>query len=141
MRIHERMALSCREASLRSARARRSRDSFHNRSVWSKVPPLYVPVRLSPISCEASRDLWCSIGPSAMDLFKLRTSISYALCPNNNYLFMFKLISKRDLYFRRWRLSERAATSVLSTERRGRPQSLPQAVQNEIKLGKWVVKW
>ena len=36
--------------------------------------PHYVPVSPLPVSREASRDLWRSIGPSTMVVFKLRTS-------------------------------------------------------------------
>ena len=78
----ERMALSRREASLRPAGARRSRGLFGTVWVRSKLPPLCVPVSPSPVSREASHDLWCSIGPSRMVVFKPRTSVSaHPLCP------------------------------------------------------------
>ena len=69
------MALSRREASLRPARARHSRDHMGTDSVRSKLPTLYVPMSPSPLSREASRDLWRSIGPSTMIVFKVRTSL------------------------------------------------------------------
>ena len=47
--------------------------------------PLYVPVSPSPVSREASRDMWRSIGPSTMVAFKLRTSLS--VCKYNNSRF------------------------------------------------------
>ena len=73
--LHERTALSRREASLRPARARCSRDHLGTDSVRSKLPPLYVPVSPSPVSHEASRDLWRSIDPSTIVVLKLRTSL------------------------------------------------------------------
>ena len=70
------------------ARARRSHDLFDTDSVRSKLPPLYVPVSPSPVSREASRDLWRSIGPSTMVVLILRTSLSaHPLCPQYNGLF------------------------------------------------------
>ena len=75
-RLDERTALSRPGASLKPARARRPRDHFGTDSVRSKLLPLYVPVSPSPVSREASRDLWRSIGPSTMVVFKLRTSLS-----------------------------------------------------------------
>ena len=72
----------------RSARARRSRDHFGTDSVRCKLPPLYAPVSPSPVSREASRDLWRSIGLSTMVVFKLRTSLSaHPLCPQINSRF------------------------------------------------------
>ena len=75
--VNERTALSRREAFLRPARALHSRDHFGTDSVRSTLPPLYVPVNPLPVSREAinNRDLWRSIGPSTMDVFKLRTSL------------------------------------------------------------------
>ena len=73
--LHERTALSRREASLRPARARRSRDYLGTDSVRSKLPPLYVPVSPLPVSREVNRDLWRSIGPPTLVVFKLRTSL------------------------------------------------------------------
>ena len=65
-----------------AARARRSRDHLCTDSVRSKLPPLYIPVSPSPVSREASCDLWRSIGPSTMAVFKLRTSLwTHPLCP------------------------------------------------------------
>ena len=78
--LHEHTDLARREASLWSARARRSRDHFCADSVRSKLPPLYVPVSPSPVSREASRDLWRSIGPSTMIVFKLRTVFGHVHC-------------------------------------------------------------
>ena len=75
LKHQERMALSRPEASLRPARARRSRDHFRTVSVRSKLPPLYVSVSLSPVSQEASRDLWRSIGPATRVAVKLRPSL------------------------------------------------------------------
>ena len=54
--LHERTALSRREPSFRPACARRSRHRLGSDSVWSKLPPLYVPVSPSPVSRGASRD-------------------------------------------------------------------------------------
>ena len=71
-RLDERTALSRRGASLRPARARRSRDHFGIDSVWSKLPSLHVPVSPLPVSREASRDLWRSIHPWKIAVFKLR---------------------------------------------------------------------
>ena len=82
LRLHERMTLSRREASLRPARAWCSRGHFGTFSVRSKLPPLYMPVSPLPVSRETSRDLWRSIEPSTMGVFKLRTSVSaHPLCP------------------------------------------------------------
>ena len=74
--ILEHTDLSRRKASLRRARARRSRDDLGTDSVPSKLPPLYVPVSLSPVSRETRCDLWRSIDPSTMVVFKLLTSPS-----------------------------------------------------------------
>ena len=65
LRLHKRTALFRREASIRPARARRFRDHLGPDSVRSKLI-LRVPVSPSPVSREASRDLWRSIGPSTM---------------------------------------------------------------------------
>ena len=65
------MGLSRGEASFRPAHARRFRDHFGTNSVRSKLPPLRVPVSPSPVSREANRDLWRSIGPSTKVVFKL----------------------------------------------------------------------
>ena len=82
LRLHKRMALSRREDLLRPARARRFRCLFGTVSIRSKLPPSYVAVSPSPISREASRYLWRSIGPSTMVVFMLRTSVSaHPLCP------------------------------------------------------------
>ena len=82
LRLDEGTALSRKGDSLRSARARRFRDHFGTDSVRSKLSPLYVPVSPSPVSREASRDLWRLIGPSTMVVFKLRTSVlAHPLCP------------------------------------------------------------
>ena len=54
--LDELTALSRREASTRSAHARRFRDHLGTDSVRSKLPPLCVPVSPSPVSREASRD-------------------------------------------------------------------------------------
>ena len=72
--LHEWTGLFRREASLRLARARRTRDHFCTDSVRSKLPPLYVPVSPSLVLREADRDLRRSIGPSTMVVFNLRTS-------------------------------------------------------------------
>ena len=74
-RLHERMAMSRREASIRPPHARRFRVHLGNDSVRSKLPPLCVPVSPSPVSREASRDLWRSIGPSIIVVFKLQPSL------------------------------------------------------------------
>ena len=75
LRLHELTALSRREAPLRPASARRSRDHFGTYSVRSKLPPLYVLGSPLPVSREASRDLCHSIGRSTMVVFKLGTSL------------------------------------------------------------------
>ena len=81
LRLHERKVLSRREVSPTPARARRSRDHFGTDSVRCKLPPLYVPVSPLPVSREASRYLWRSIGASTMVVLKLRTSLSaHPLC-------------------------------------------------------------
>ena len=131
------MALSRREASIRPAHARRFRDHLGTDSVRSKLPALFVPASLLPDSREASRDLWRSIRPSAMGVFKLRTSVrSSTVSENIISALMFIFTPKRYLYFRRWRRDETAATVVLSSKGGGRPQSFTQAASNELKLGK-----
>ena len=80
--LHERTTLSRQEASLRPERERRSRDLLGTDSVRSKLPPQYVPVSPSPVSHEASRDLWRLNAASTMVVFKLRTSMwMRSLCP------------------------------------------------------------
>ena len=119
LRFDENMALSRREASLRPACARHSRDHFVTVSVRPKLPPLCVPVSPSQVSREDSRDLWRSIGPSTMVVFKLRTSRSahqLRLQKKYDIIFMFK--DKRPLYFRHFRLDETAKTDV--SDQRGR---------------------
>ena len=86
------MALSRREASLTAARARRSRDHSGTVSVQYKLPSPYVLVSPSPVSREASRDLWRSIGLSTMVELKLRTSLgAHPLSANimDDLMFMF----------------------------------------------------
>ena len=73
LKLQERMALSRREASLRTARARGFRDSFGTDSILSKLPLLHVSMGRLPVSGEASHDLWRSIGPSTM--VNLQTSL------------------------------------------------------------------
>ena len=82
-RLHERMhRFVPSRCSLWPARARHIRDYLGTDSVRSKILPLYVPVSPSPVSREASLDLWRSNGPSTMVVFKLRTSLSgHPLCP------------------------------------------------------------
>ena len=66
--------------------ARRFRDHSGTDSVRRKLPPLCVPVSPSPVSREASRDLWRSIGPSTMFVVNLRTSLSaHLLYPQIQY--------------------------------------------------------
>ena len=67
------MALSRREASLRTERARRSSDYFGTDSIWSKLPLLYVSMSQSPVSGEVRNYLWRSIGPLTM--VNLQTSL------------------------------------------------------------------
>ena len=62
--LHERTVLSRRGAPLRPECARCSRDHLAADWVRSKLPPQYVPVSPSPVSREASRNLWRSVGPS-----------------------------------------------------------------------------
>ena len=82
LRLHERKALSRREALFRPARARHFRDNLGTDSVRYKLPPPCVPVSPSPVSREASRDLWRAIRPSTMGVFKLRTSVqAHSLSP------------------------------------------------------------
>ena len=88
------MALPRREASLRPARALHSRDHFVPVQASSTI---YVSP--SPVSSEASRDLWRSIGPSTMVVFERRCERIH--CVHNikgDSLFMFT--AKRSLYFR-----------------------------------------
>ena len=56
LRLHGRMALSRREASIRPAHARRFRDHLDTDSVRSKLPPLCMLVSPSPVS----RDQACT---------------------------------------------------------------------------------
>ena len=57
-----------REARTRTAL---SRSFLGTDSVRSKLPLLYMPASPSPVSREARRDLWRSIGPSTMVVFTL----------------------------------------------------------------------
>ena len=100
------MVLSRREASLRPARARLSRDYFGTVSVRSKLPPLYVLVSPSPVSREASRDLWRSIGPSTMVVFKTANVAESASTVSANIMddLIFMFTTKRPFYFRHGRL-------------------------------------
>ena len=66
--------MSRREAYLMPARARRSRDHFGTVSVRSKLLPLYVPVSPSPVSREASRDLWRSVLDRPFDDGRVQTA-------------------------------------------------------------------
>ena len=126
------MVLSRREASLRPVRARCSRDLCGTDSVRSKLPPLYVPVSPLPVSREASRDLWRSIGPSTMVVFKLRTSLSvrkYNDRFNLHDIVQGKTTFISPTYF----IDETAKTGV--SDERGRQQSFTQAAPSELKLG------
>ena len=94
------MALSRREApsGLHAHGARAA--IFGTVSVRSKLPPLHVPMSPSPVSREASRDLWCSIGPSTMGVFKLRTSASaHALCPKISLTIYVQIPLKTNFIF------------------------------------------
>ena len=116
--------MSGREASLRPARARRSRDQLGTDSVRSKLPPLYVPVSPSPISREATRDLWRSIGPSAMIVFKPRTNVAVStstVSANTIQDLIFMFWAKRTLYFRHFRLDSTEETGV--SVQRGRTKT------------------
>ena len=73
--LDERTVWSRRQAPLMAARAHRSGDFLGADSVRSKVAPLALPVSPCLPSWEASRNIWRSIGPSAMLVFKLRTSL------------------------------------------------------------------
>ena len=115
--LHERAALSRREASLRPARARRSRDHLGVDSVRSKLPPLYPPVSPSPVSREASRDLWRSISPSTCLNFERRFEGVLRVCKYNGRI-NIHVQWKVTLYFRHFRLDEAAQTGVLG--QRGR---------------------
>ena len=126
--LHERTDLSRGEASLRPARALRSRDHLGTYSIRSKLPPPYVPMSPSPVSREASRDLWCSIGPSTMGVFKLRTSASaHALCPKISLTIYVQIPLKTNFIFRHWRLYETAADS-------GSAVSAPHAGQKHLSM-------
>ena len=97
------------------ASARRSRDHLGTDSVRSKLPPSYVPVGPSPVSREASRDLWRSIGPSTMVVFKLRTNVvgsASTLSANIIDDAIFVFTAKRPLHFRRFRLDNTADADV-----------------------------
>ena len=86
--------------SLRPARARRSCGHFGTVSVRSTLPPLCVPVSPSPVSREASGDLWRSIGPSTMVEFKLRPSKSaHPLCPKYNIQFNIHVHVQNNFIF------------------------------------------
>ena len=88
--------------------------------VRSKLPTQHVRVSPSPVSREASRDLWRSIGLSTMVVFKTaNVTVSASTMSANimdNFIFMFE--AKRALYFQRFRLNERAETGV--SDQRGR---------------------
>ena len=106
LRLDERTALSRPVAYLRPAHACRSRNHFGTDSVGSKLPPVNVPVSPSPISREASRDLWHSIGPLTMVVFKLRTSLSIRKNIIADLYFMFR--AKRPLHLRHLDIDETA---------------------------------
>ena len=80
--FHEYMALSRWEASLRPARAWRSRGHFCTVSVRSKLPPLCVLVSPSPVWREATRD-FVALDRTFDDCrVQLRTSVSaHPRCP------------------------------------------------------------
>ena len=120
VRLDQLTALSRPGASLRPARACRSRDHFGTDSVRSKLPPLFVPVSPSPFSREACRDLWCSIGPSTMVVFKLRTSLSVR---QNILADLIVFRAKQPLYLLHSDMDETADTSV-SDERRKKAAEL-----------------
>ena len=69
---------------------------FRHRFGPVQLPPLYVPVRPSPVSREAGRDLWRSIGPSTTVVFKLRRSLSANKTTDLNSKFR----AKRPVYLR-----------------------------------------
>ena len=60
-------------------------DHFGTVSDRSMLPPLYVPVRSSPVVREDSRDLWRSIDSSTMVVFKLLTLLSAHLLRPKKY--------------------------------------------------------
>ena len=139
--------LSHREASLKPARARRSRATILGTdSVRSKLPPPYVPVSPSPVSRGPSRDLWRSIGPSTMVVFKLRTSLSaQPLCLHDSIsIFM----ANRPVYYRRFRREETAATEVFDQRGRKKTAEFHKSGANraeiwggEVKCERWLSAW
>ena len=119
-------------APLRPGCARGSRNHFATDSVRSKLLPLHVPASPLRISREASRDLWRSIGPSTMVVFKLRTSLSvrkYNDRFNLHDIVQGKTTFISPTYF----IDETAKTGV--SDERGRQQSFTQAAPSELKLG------
>ena len=124
-----------RGLTLRPARARRSREHLGIDSVRSKLPPYVSP---SPVSREASRDLWRSIGPSTMVVFKLRTSLSrHPLCPKISWEIYYSCFRQNENYISDipdWTRQQRR--TFLTGEGGGRPQRFIQAVPKELKLGK-----
>ena len=111
--LHERTAWSHGEASFMPARPRRSRDHLGAVSVRSKLPP-YVPVSPPPVSREASRDLWRSIGPSTMACSNCECR-SLSANITADFIFMFR--GKRSLYLRLMSGIDETAETAVSEER------------------------
>ena len=81
-------------------------------------PTIYVPVSRSPVSREASRDLWRSIGPSDDGRVQTANAVSASTLSTNimdGSIFMFR--AKRSLYPQH-QTDESAETSV--SDQRGR---------------------
>ena len=117
------------------ARARCSRDHLGTESVWSKVPPLYVPVSPSPGSHEASRvALDRPFDDSRVHTANVAVSAS-TLSANTIYDLIYMFRAERPLYFRYFRLDKTTEADVSDSEGGGRQQSFTQAAPNELKLG------
>ena len=116
-----------------AAHARRFRDHLGTDSVRSKLPPC-VPVSPSPVSREASRDLWRSIDSSAIVALNcdLRCERAHGVRKYNDGLIFIFNSSKPYLSDD----GDETATTVVMSSDGGRPQSFTQAAPNELKLGK-----
>ena len=142
LRLHERTALSRREASLTPARERRSRDHFDIDSVRPKHPPLYVPVSMSPVSREASRNLWHSIGPSTMVLFKQQTLLSaHPQSAKENRRFNIHVQGKTNFILRDFKQDETAEINL--SNQRGRRKTTELCTSGAKRAETWRggVKW
>ena len=140
--FHERTSLSRREASLRPVHGALATISAPIRSGPS-LPPPYVPVSRSPVSREASRNLWRSIGPSMMVVFKLRTSLSaHLLCPQimiDDLIFMFR--AKRPVYLRHFRHGRDSRDGCFWPAREDEDSRASHKRRQRAKTWRWGVNW